>query len=120
MFLVFDWWLDIIWLKSHRNATYCIDFNIVIRILNTPVSAKMAQGQRKWRAVLEIFPNEVKAVDEIVMQCHSMACAAKVLAYFSRNAHNSSSSFNQLHTSTLAVLIQLYETRLIRESTVTV
>ena len=51
MFLVFDWWLDVIWLKSHRNATYCIDFNIVIRILNTPVSAKMAQGQRKWRAV---------------------------------------------------------------------
>ena len=26
--------------------------NVVIRILNTPVSAKMAQGQRKWRAVL--------------------------------------------------------------------
>ena len=51
MFLVFDWWLDVIWLKSHRNATYCIDFNIVIRILNIPVSAKMAQGQRKWRAV---------------------------------------------------------------------
>ena len=49
--LVFDWWLDVIWLKSHRNATYCIDFNIVIRILNTPVSAKMAQGQRKWHAV---------------------------------------------------------------------
>ena len=52
MFLVFDWWLDVIWLKSHRNVTYCIDFNIVIRILNTPVSAKMAQGQRKWRAVV--------------------------------------------------------------------
>ena len=43
LFLVFDWWLDIIWLKSHRNVSYCIDFNIVIRILNTPVSAKMAQ-----------------------------------------------------------------------------
>ena len=55
MLLVFDWWLDVIWLKSHRNATYCIDFNIVIRILNTPVSAKMAQGQRKWRAVVFIF-----------------------------------------------------------------
>ena len=55
MFLVFDWWLDVIWLKSHRNATYCIDFNIVIRILNTPVSAKMAQGQRKWRAVIYIY-----------------------------------------------------------------
>ena len=51
MFLVFDWWLDVIWLKSHRNATNCIDFNIVIRILNTPVSAKMAQGQRKWHVV---------------------------------------------------------------------
>ena len=49
--LVFDWWFDVIWLKSHRNVTYCIDFNIVIRIWNTPVSAKMAQGQRKWRAV---------------------------------------------------------------------
>ena len=55
MFLVFDWWLDLIWLKSHRNATNCIDFNIVIRILNTPVSAKMAQGQRKWHVVLGIF-----------------------------------------------------------------
>ena len=54
MFLVFDWWLDVNWLKSHRNATYCIDFSIVIRILNTPVSAKIAQGQRKWRAVLYI------------------------------------------------------------------
>ena len=54
MFLVFDWWLDVIWLKSHRNATNCIDFNIVIRILNTPVSAKMAQGQRKWHVVLSI------------------------------------------------------------------
>ena len=52
MFLVFDWWLDVIWLKSHRNATNCIDFNIVIRILNTPVSAKMAQGQRKWHVVI--------------------------------------------------------------------
>ena len=52
MFLVFDWWLDVIWLKSHRNATNCIDFNIVIRILNTPVSAKMAQGQRKWHVVV--------------------------------------------------------------------
>ena len=51
MFLVFDWWLDVIWLKSHWNATNCIDFNIVIRILNTPVSAKMAQGQRKWHVV---------------------------------------------------------------------
>ena len=39
------------WVKSHRNAPYCIDFNIVIRILNTSMSAKMAQGQRKWRAV---------------------------------------------------------------------
>ena len=54
MFLVFDWWLDVFWLKSHRNATYCIDFNIVIRIFNTPVSAKIAQGQRKWRAVLSL------------------------------------------------------------------
>ena len=52
MFLVFDWWVDVLWLKSHRNFTYCIDFNIVIRILNTPVSSKMAQGQRKWHAVL--------------------------------------------------------------------
>ena len=56
MFLVFDWWLDVIWLKSHRNTTYCIDFNIVICILNTPVSAKMAQGQRKWRA--DIIANQ--------------------------------------------------------------
>ena len=24
-------------LKTHRNATYCIDFNIVVHILNTPV-----------------------------------------------------------------------------------
>ena len=55
MFLVFDWWLDVIWLKSHRNATNCIDFNIVIRILNTPVSAKMAQGQRKWHVVIYIY-----------------------------------------------------------------
>ena len=55
MFLVFDWWLDVIWLKSHRNATNCIDFNIVIRILNTPVSAKMAQGQRKWHVVIYDF-----------------------------------------------------------------
>ena len=55
MFLVFDWWLDVIWLKSHRNAIYGIDFNIVIRILNTPVSTKMAQGQRKWRAVKYIY-----------------------------------------------------------------
>ena len=55
MFLVFDWWLDVIWLKSHRNATNCIDFNIVIRILNTPVSAKMAQGQRKWHVVIIII-----------------------------------------------------------------
>ena len=46
MFLVFDWWLDVIWLKSHRNATNCIDFNIVIRILNT-------QCQRKWHKVSE-------------------------------------------------------------------
>ena len=51
---VFDWWLDVIWPKSHRNATYCIDFKIVIRILNTLVSAKMAQGQRKWRAIYDI------------------------------------------------------------------
>ena len=55
MFLVFDWWLDVIWLKSHRNATNCIDFNIVIRILNTPVSANMAQGQRKWHVVLHVI-----------------------------------------------------------------
>ena len=27
-----------------------------MRILNTPVSAKMAQGQRKWRAVIK--PNQ--------------------------------------------------------------
>ena len=53
--LVFDWWLDVIWLESHKNATYCIDFNIVICILNTPVSTKMAQGQRKWRAVIYIY-----------------------------------------------------------------
>ena len=57
MFLVFDWWLDVIGLKSHRNATNCIDFNIVIRILNTPVSAKMAQGQRKWHVVIYILEN---------------------------------------------------------------
>ena len=37
---MFDWWLDVIWPKSHRNATYCIDFNFVIRVLNPPVSAK--------------------------------------------------------------------------------
>ena len=29
LFLVFDWWLDVIWLKSHRNATYGIDFNFL-------------------------------------------------------------------------------------------
>ena len=44
--IVVDVWLVICYL-----ATYCIDFYIVIRILNTPLSAKMAQGQRKWRAV---------------------------------------------------------------------
>ena len=33
--------------KSHRNATYCVDFNIVIRILNTPVPVKTAQDHRK-------------------------------------------------------------------------
>ena len=30
MFWVFDWWLYVNWLKSHRIATYCIDFNNVI------------------------------------------------------------------------------------------
>ena len=59
MFLVFDWWLDVIWLKSHRNATNCIDFNIVIRILNTPVSAKMAQGQRKWHVVRLLYAKDI-------------------------------------------------------------
>ena len=49
--LVFDWWLYVIWLKSHRNAAYCVDFDIIISVLNTPVSVKMAQGQRKWQAV---------------------------------------------------------------------
>ena len=54
MLLVFDLWLYVIWLKLcylAKNATYCIDFNILIRILNTLVSAKMTQGQRKWHAV---------------------------------------------------------------------
>ena len=48
------WYLidDVILLKSHRNATCFIDFNIVIRILNPSLSAKMAQGQRKWHYIL--------------------------------------------------------------------
>ena len=53
--VVFDWWLYVIWLKSHRNPTYCIDYNVVIRFFNIPVSAKMAQGQRKWRDVAILF-----------------------------------------------------------------
>ena len=55
--IVFVIWLmiNVIWLETHRSATYCIVFNIVIRILNTPVSAKMAQGQQKWRAVQIIY-----------------------------------------------------------------
>ena len=59
MFLVFDWWLNVSWLKSHRNATYCIGFNIVIHIFNTSVSAKMVQGQRKWRAVIYIISGDL-------------------------------------------------------------
>ena len=63
--------IDVIWLKSHRNATYCIDFNIVIRILNTPVSAKMAQGQRKWRAVISVNIWYPKLHDMIIdLQLH--------------------------------------------------
>ena len=34
--------------KYHRNATYYTNLNILMRFLNTPVSAKMAQGQGKW------------------------------------------------------------------------
>ena len=44
MLFVFDWWLYVIWLKSQRNATYFIAFNIVIHILNT-------QCQQKWHKV---------------------------------------------------------------------
>ena len=69
MFLVFDWWLDVIWLKSHRNATNCIDFNIVIRILNTQVSAKMAQGQRKWHVVIGNCAKET-LIDAFCYLCH--------------------------------------------------
>ena len=45
--LVFDWSLSFLWSKSPRNATYCIDFNTITRMLNTPVSAKMPQGRSK-------------------------------------------------------------------------
>ena len=54
-YLIGDYMLFV---TSHINAIYCIDFNIVIRILNTPVSAKMAQGQRKWHAVNSLRPRQ--------------------------------------------------------------
>ena len=38
LLLVFNWWLYVILLKSQNNATYCIGFNIVIVIFNTPVA----------------------------------------------------------------------------------
>ena len=44
LFLVFDWWLCVIWPKSHRNATYCIHFNIIIHILSSPTP----QFQGNW------------------------------------------------------------------------
>ena len=55
VFLLFNWWLCVIWPNFHINATYCIDFNVMIRILNTPVSPKIAQGQRKWHAVNDCY-----------------------------------------------------------------
>ena len=54
-FLVFDSWLCLIWPRSPRNATCCFDFNTIIRALITPVSVKMAQVQRKWQTVLNIW-----------------------------------------------------------------
>ena len=64
--IVFGIWLKIscvTWPKSPWNATYCIDFTIITRILNTPVSAKMAQGQRKWYAANITYCNWLRPID---------------------------------------------------------
>ena len=56
--IVFGIWLMIrcylAKISQKRYKLHC--FNIVIRILNTPVSAKMAQGQRKWHVVIDKRP----------------------------------------------------------------
>ena len=44
----------VIWPKPYRNAMYCIDSNIIIRIFNPPVSAKMAKGNF-YDAILNTF-----------------------------------------------------------------
>ena len=109
-FLVFDWWLDVIWLKSHRNATYCINFNIVIRILNTPMSAKMAQGQRKRRAVIYIISHYIISdiisyIISYLISNHKLSCRMLTCSVIGNMQHiigNKNRKKTKLNTPTVS------------------